>query len=326
MQQWIRGRHVDCELSEGGLMRIWSVAVLIGIIVLSTIPAMAFYPSGTLDQNLSYDSVEITDSFCVSGKINNRTSKPIKVDGAVIFATIHKQVINYARINLTVPPKGSARFRSPLAKRDHKQTRNAYELRWYIRDYSTTTKRHKPHQNVPEYKSNNRSSGYANTRTSGAFIKAFGTGSHNSDPFELKYGLYTVKVSHVGKSTCRINLVHQNGGLASNITNGSGCILESKTVRIEWGGFYYLDVFADGDWTVSMEYQAPEGAQDSELSDRNMPDSSGASNPVMIVLKNGRTMHADYYWEAGDKLKVSIYGAIMTIDKKDVKEITAPTP
>jgi hypothetical protein len=44
------------------------------------------------------------------------------------------------------------------------------------------------------------------------------------------------------------------------------------------------------------------------------------------VLKNGRTIHADYYWEAGDKLKVSINGAIMTIDKKDVKEIAAPTP
>jgi hypothetical protein len=71
-------------------MRISSVAVLVAIIVSSTIPAMAFYPSGTIDKNLSYDDVEITDSFCVSGKINNRTSNPIKVNGAVSFVTIHK--------------------------------------------------------------------------------------------------------------------------------------------------------------------------------------------------------------------------------------------
>lgn len=307
-------------------MRISSVAVLVGIIFSSTIPAMAFYPSGTIDKNLSYDSIEITERFSVSGKIYNRTSKPIEMNGAAIFVTIHKQLINYARIHVIVPPNGSARFNCRLAKKDHKQTKNAFDLRWYIMDYSTATKRHKPRQIEPKYKSKNKSSGYASTSTSGAFAKVFGTGSHNSDPFELKYGLYLVKVSHVGKRDCRINLIHQNGGLVSNITNGSGYILESKTVKIEWGGYFFLDVFADGDWTVSMEYQAPEGTQNSELSDQNLPINSGTFDPVMIVLKNGRAIHADYYWEAGDKLKVSINGAIMTIDKKDVKEIAAPTP
>lgn len=307
-------------------MRISSVAVLVCIIVLSTIPAMAFYPSGTIDKNLSYDSIEITGRFSVSGKIYNRTSTPIKVNGAVIFVTIHKQVINYARIIVTVPPNGSARFHGRLARKDHKQTKNAYDLKWYIMGYSTATKRHKLPHIVPKYKSNKRANGHASTRASGAFVKAFGTGSHNSDPFELEYGLYEVKVSHVGKRDCRVNLIRQNGGLVSNITNGSGYILESKTIKIEWDGYFYLDVFADGDWTVSMEHQASEGAQNSEFSDRNIPFNSGTSNPVMIVLKNGRTIHADYYWEAGDKLKVSINDAIMTIDKKDVKEIAASTP
>lgn len=305
-------------------MRISRVVVLCGIMISSTIPAMAFYPSGKIDKNLSYDGIEIADSLQVSGKLINRTREPIRVEGAVVFVTIHKQVINYAPIKVTVPSKGSARFQSRLAGSNAKQTRNAFDLKWYLRTYSTPDKPRRPHPNGPNYKKN-RSGGYSNTSVSGAYVKVFGKGNQKSDPFELKNGLYVVKVSHVGRHHCRISLVHRDEGLAANITNGGGTILESKNVAIEWGGTFFLDVFADGDWTVSMEYQKPDAPPDWN-SEENTPDNGGASIPVVITLKNGRTIHADYYWEAGDKLKASIRGAIMTIEKKDVKDISATTP
>jgi hypothetical protein len=309
-------------------MRISSAAVLVGIIVSSTIPAMAFYPSGTIDKNLSYDSIEI-DGFWVSGKLYNRSSKPIRVDGAVRFVTIHKQVINYAQINVTVPPKGFTSILGRLVNNNHKQTKNAYDLQWNILDYSRATNRFIPRPNVPKYKYS-RSSGYANTRASEAFINVFGKGNHKSDQFALKYGRYVVKVSHIGEHHCRIDLIHRDEGIITNITNGGSYILESKTIKIDWGGYFYLDVFADGDWTVRMEYQEPEAAQDSEFPDQNsagkIQNIGGTPNPVVIKMKNERTIHADYYWEEGDKIKVAINDAIITIAKKDIKEIVAPAP
>ena len=309
-------------------MKISSVAVLVGIIVSSTIPAMAFYPSGTIDKNLSYDSIKI-DGLWVSGKLYNRTGNSINVEGAVRFVTIHKQVINYAQINVTVPAKSSALIYSRLVNNNHKQTKNAYDLQWDILDYKAAAHRPVPHHHVPTYKYS-KSSGYSNTKASEAFINVFGKGNHKSDQFELKNGRYFVRVSHVGEHHCRIDLIHRDEAVRSNITNGGSYIVESKTIKIDWGGYFYLDVFADGDWTVSMEYQGPDTDQDSESANRNSAgnrrNSGGSSNPVVIKLKNARTIHADYYWEEGDKLKVAINDAIMTIAKKDIKEIVTTTP
>lgn len=306
-------------------MRISSVAVFIGILVSSTIPALAFYPSGTIKKGLSYDSVEITRGHYVSGKLYNRTNKPVKVEGLIKFLTIHRQLINYARIYVTVPPNDSARFHCRLVKNNYKEIKHAYSLKWDVA-CSSPVDRRRSYRIEPHSKSTD----YGNTRASGAYVKVFGRGNYSSDQFELKTGLYIVKVSHTGKHRCRIILLRSDGSFAWNITNGTGYIVESRNVQIEGDGYFLLEVLADGDWTVSIEYHEPNTAQGSGTPGRNaaggIPDNSGSADPVVIKLKNGRTLHADSYWEEGDKLKVSIYNAVMTVDKKDVKEIVAPTP
>lgn len=174
------------------------------------------------------------------------------------------------------------------------------------------------------------SPGYSSTRASESFIKVAGKGNHNSDQFELRNGLYIAKVNHTGKSHCGIKLLYGDGKLAQVITNEIGRVFESRAIRIDEDGYYLLDVSADGDWIVSMEYQKPKTINQEDATSENLQtqatDSTGSTDPVVIKLKNGRILNTDSYWESEGKLKVSIYGGIMTMDKNDVQEIISPPP
>ncbi len=310
-------------------MRISSIAVLISIVVSSSIPAFAFYPSGSVNKDISYSNIELIQqsySVRVTGTLSNKTNKPIKLNGKILFVTIHKDVLNSATIYETIPPHGSVQFDRHLKKNNFKRIKHCYKLEWEVKDYSRERSRSKSTQSKPK----RESIGYSNTRASDSYISITGKGNHNSDQFRMRTGLYIAKVSHTGKYHCGIKLLHSDGTHAELITNEIGYIVESKAVRIDEDGYYLLDVSADGDWTVSMEYQKPKTVQQEKTADLDsttqVGDSRGASNPVVIKLKNGRTMKADSYWEEGDKLKVSIYGGIMSVSKKDVDEIIDTAP
>ena len=152
-------------------------------------------------------------------------------------------------------------------------------------------------------------------------VQVAGNGKHNSDQFDLKAGLYIVKVSHTGKRYCGIWLLAADGDAKELITNGTGYIIESKAVKLEHSGNYLFNVEADGAWTIHMEYQAPKIVEQPQPIEHQAP-TAASSKPVTIKLKSGRIIKADTYWEEGSKLKVSIYGGIMSIDRNDVVEVS----
>ena len=84
-----------------------------------------------------------------------------------------------------------------------------------------------------------------------------------------------------------------------------------------------VDVSADGEWTVSMEYQEQKAPNNQEVIDQATTTAiaNDSAEPVDIRLKSGRVIKADSCWEDGNKIKVSIYGGTMSYDKEEIQEI-----
>jgi hypothetical protein len=305
-------------------VRISSIAVLVGIVISSAVPALAFYPSGTINRDLTYDNIRIIQRprhLRVTGTLTNQTSRRIKVNGVIRFCTIHKEVLNSATIKAMLPPNGSIEFDRRLANDDYQQIQHAYTIEWDIQDDYRAAK----HRRAHTYRRLEKSAGYGSTRISDSSVQVFGSGDHNSDPFELKAGFYITKVSHNGKHRCAIKLLHGDGTPPEIITDEIGYIVESKLIRVERDGNYRFSVSADGDWTVSMACQEPKAALKEESPDQNaaakMSADEGSAGSIVIRLKNGHTIKADSCWEVGGKVHVSIYGGIMIVDQTDVREI-----
>jgi len=161
-------------------MRISSIALTIAIIISFSFPAIAFHPSGSVNNDISYSNIEIIQQpygLRVTGTLSNSTSQPIKVDGVIKFVTIHKEVLKSASIYETIPPHGAIQFDCRLEKNNYKQIQHCYKIEWDVKDYSHTSDRRKASPKTPETKS----IGYSSTRASDSFIKASGKGNHNSE-------------------------------------------------------------------------------------------------------------------------------------------------
>ena len=184
-----------------------------------------------------------------------------------MFVTIHRDALNSGKIYETIPANGSAQFNCRLDKNNFRQIQHCYKLEWDVKDYARTRDRFKSSRTKPEKKS----VGYSNTRASDAYISVSGKANHNSDQFKLMTGLYIAKVSHTGSGLCTIWLLHSDGTKDELITNEIGYIVESKALRVDENGYYLLNVSADGDWTVNMEYQEPKTAMQDDVEDSVQP-------------------------------------------------------
>jgi hypothetical protein len=305
-------------------MKFLSIGVIVGIVMLSAIPVLAFYPSGRINVDLSYSNITISKksySPKVFGIISNHRNYPITVSGKILFCNIHKMVLNSASIYETVPAHGRVHFERYLENNSH---RDAFQIIWQIKNYSKPTASNQS----SVQKEQKQSIAAASTRASEKFVRVVGNGKHHSEQFVLRKGLYTAKINHNGEGHFAVKLLHTNGELFNLLVNEIGSLAAAKAVRIDEDGYYLMDVSADAEWTVSLEYQEQKEIEQEEASDQNqtiqVADSSSSTDAFVIKLKNGRTMKADSYWEAGDELKVSIYGGIMTIKKFDVQEIVSP--
>lgn len=225
-------------------MRISGIMVFVGIIALSSLPALAFYPGGTINSDLGYDNIviiQLPHALRVTGKLINRTAHTIKASGVIKFCTIQKEVLNSATIKATVPSHGSIQFDRRLENNDSQRLQHAYTIEWDIKDHSRGPKHPKGRSN----RHGGKSVGYARTRVSGPLVQ--------------------------------------------------------------------------------IEYQEPKTASKAKTPDQRgatqMPGNCSSAGPVVIKLKNGQTLKADSCWEVDGKVNASLYGGIITFDKKDVQAI-----
>lgn len=71
--------------------------------------------------------------------------------------------------------------------------------------------------------------------------------------FNLDKGLVTFRLKHAGKSNFSVFLMDKNGNKVDLLVNEIGDFDGSKVIGINRAGIYLLDIYADGEWTISME-------------------------------------------------------------------------
>jgi hypothetical protein len=77
---------------------------------------------------------------------------------------------------------------------------------------------------------------------------------YKTTPFiKLDKGLAVFKLNHSGESRFKVSLFDQDGRAAGHLVNTLGPFSGSKPVPVEKPGIYFLNVAADGDWTVDVE-------------------------------------------------------------------------
>jgi hypothetical protein len=81
-----------------------------------------------------------------------------------------------------------------------------------------------------------------------------GTGHKATNVFYLNSSLVRFGMKHDGQSNYIIWLMDKNGGHVELLANEIGAFSGSKGVGITKPGLYLLDVTADGNWQVSMDY------------------------------------------------------------------------
>jgi hypothetical protein len=80
-----------------------------------------------------------------------------------------------------------------------------------------------------------------------------GTGFHATQFVQLKKGLNIFKLKHDGEMRFRVTLLDQYGQPVESLVNTVGDFDGSKPVSIDEPGLYYLNVGADGDWSIDVE-------------------------------------------------------------------------
>ncbi len=71
--------------------------------------------------------------------------------------------------------------------------------------------------------------------------------------FTLSQGLHTFSFTHDGSSNFIVQLLDQNGNEIENLVNEIGNYSGSKAVHIDSSAIYFLNIYADGNWTVSIQ-------------------------------------------------------------------------
>ena len=77
---------------------------------------------------------------------------------------------------------------------------------------------------------------------------------YEATPFiQLEKGLVVFKMRHNGESRFRVTLRDENGRPVETLVNTLGAFDGSKPVSIEKPGIYFLNVGADGDWSIDAQ-------------------------------------------------------------------------
>jgi len=77
---------------------------------------------------------------------------------------------------------------------------------------------------------------------------------YKTTPFvQLERGLAEFKMKHDGQQRFKVVLLDRNGRPVEYLTNTSGAFDGSKPFSIEEPGLYFLNVSADGNWTVDVQ-------------------------------------------------------------------------
>ena len=82
--------------------------------------------------------------------------------------------------------------------------------------------------------------------------KLQGKGFTTTDFIQLDKGLTVFKMNHEGENRFRVTLLDREGKPIKDLINTLGNFSGSKPVRIEKSGIYFLNVSADGDWTIDV--------------------------------------------------------------------------
>ncbi len=80
-----------------------------------------------------------------------------------------------------------------------------------------------------------------------------GSGFDVTEFIELDKGLSVFKIHHNGEGRFTVKLVDRDGHQVESLVNVLGKFDGSKPVKIEKPGTYFLNVGADGDWTIEVE-------------------------------------------------------------------------
>ncbi len=279
-------------------MKFYSILTLFFVLFLFNVNAEAFYRRGSINRDLAYDYLEVIFgdfSSKVTGVLYNKTHEAIKVDGEIKFCNNFDEVLASASIYETIPPSESFRFEEYLKGELYSGMEHLLHVEWEIEDYSEKTKSPTSYPKKQEQKSIGRS----NTWASDSYVKVAGVGKHSSDQFELRTGLYIVKTNHDGERNFIVQLLHDDGRIESLFTNKIGRVSESNAYKIDKSGYYLIDITADGEWTITMEYQKPRTVNQKKKADQesaaNESSRAGSATPIEIELKNGRKMKASSY-------------------------------
>jgi hypothetical protein len=74
-----------------------------------------------------------------------------------------------------------------------------------------------------------------------------------TDFLQLKAGQHEFKLRHTGQNRFRAVLVDRDGRRFESIVSVEGVFDGVRTIRINHAGLYFLNVTADGDWTIDVQ-------------------------------------------------------------------------
>ncbi|HEY2881849.1 MAG TPA: hypothetical protein VGJ15_05435 [Pirellulales bacterium] len=80
-----------------------------------------------------------------------------------------------------------------------------------------------------------------------------GKGYKTTPTFQLDKGLVVFKLNHQGESRFKVALLDQEGRTVGYLVNTLGNFTGSKPISVDKPGVYFLNVSADGDWTIDVQ-------------------------------------------------------------------------
>jgi hypothetical protein len=84
-------------------------------------------------------------------------------------------------------------------------------------------------------------------------VNLAGHGVQTSPSLQLDKGLAVFKLNHNGESRFKVSLLDQDGRTVGYLVNTLGQFNGSKPLSIDKPGVYFLNVSADGDWSINVE-------------------------------------------------------------------------